>query len=72
MCVAIVCKPGYDVINFELNLTFLIKSFLYMTKKSRHKFKYLEKGKRFQGEIKKKIFFLVFKGFSVAKNLSKT
>ena len=53
MCVAIVCKPGYDVINFELNLTFLVKSFLYMTKKSRHKFKYLEKRKRFQGEIKK-------------------
>ena len=27
MFVAVVCKPGYDVMNFEINLTFLIKSF---------------------------------------------
>ena len=25
MCIAIVCKPGCDVMNFEVNLTFLIK-----------------------------------------------
>ena len=26
MCIAIVCKPGCDVINSEVNLIFLIKS----------------------------------------------
>ena len=25
MCIAIFCKPGYDLMNFELNLIFLIK-----------------------------------------------
>ena len=30
MCIVIVCYPGYDVINFEINLIFLIKPlFLY-------------------------------------------
>ena len=28
MCTAIVCKPGCDVMNFEVNLIFLIKPFL--------------------------------------------
>ena len=41
MCVAIVCFTGFDVINFEINLIFPIKSFFYMAKKSRRKFKYL-------------------------------
>ena len=27
MCMAIVCEPGCDVINFEVNLNFLIKPF---------------------------------------------
>ena len=27
MCIAIVCKPGCDVMNFEVNLVFLIKPF---------------------------------------------
>ena len=35
ICIAIVCWPGCDVIDFEINLIFLIKSFFYMTKKSR-------------------------------------
>ena len=52
MCVAIVCFPGCDVINFEINLIFLIKLFWCMTKKSRQKLKYLEKEKSFWGEIK--------------------
>ena len=36
-----------DVINFETNLGFLIKTFFYMTKKSRQKLKYLENEKSF-------------------------
>ena len=47
MCIAIVCSPGCDVINFEISLIFLIKPFSCMTKKSRQKFKYLENEKSF-------------------------
>ena len=51
MCIAIVCYPGCYVINFEINLIFLIKPFFYMTDKSRQTFKYLKNEKSFQGEI---------------------
>ena len=34
MCIAIVSFLGYDLINFVINLTFLIKPFFYMTKNS--------------------------------------
>ena len=44
MCIAIAC---YDVINLKINLIFLIKPFLYITKKSREKLKYLEDEKSF-------------------------
>ena len=42
MCSTIVCFPSCDIINFEINLIFLIKPFLCMAKKSRQKFKCLE------------------------------
>ena len=33
MCIAILCQPGYDVINFETNLIFLFNSsFLHARK----------------------------------------
>ena len=32
MCIAIICKPGCDVINSKINLIFLIKPFLYLSK----------------------------------------
>ena len=51
MCMAIVFAPDSDVINFKINLSFLIKPF-YLIKKSRWKFKYLEIEKNFQGEMK--------------------
>ena len=38
----IVCFPGCDVIIFEISLRFLIKPFLYITRKSRQIFKYLK------------------------------
>ena len=41
VCVAIVYFPGFDAINFEINLIFLIKPFFYMIQKSRQNFKYL-------------------------------
>ena len=50
--IAIICFPGCDFINFEINLIFLIKPSFYMTKKARQKLKYLEK----------KAFSIIFKG----------
>ena len=47
MCVVIVLFPGCDFINVEINLIFLIKPFLRMTKKARKKIKYLENEKSF-------------------------
>ena len=35
MCITIVCEPGYDVMNFEVNLIFLIKPFFLHGQKSR-------------------------------------
>ena len=67
MYIAIDCKPSCDVMNFEINLTFLIKPFFYMTRKLRQKFKYLKNKKSFQCEIKK-TFFINFKGISIPKN----
>ena len=52
MCITIVCFPVCDVINFEINLIFLIKLFFYMTKKLRQKFKCLENEGSFQDEMK--------------------
>ena len=47
VCRVIVCYSGWNVINFKINLFFLIKPLFYMTKNSRHKFKYLENENRF-------------------------
>ena len=52
MCIIIVCWPSHDVINFEINVISLIKSFTCRTKKSRQKYKYLENKKSFSNEIK--------------------
>ena len=69
MHIEIVCYPGSDVINFEINLIFLIKALLYMTKMSRQKLKYLEKEKSFSGEIKKHFSFIL-KGYQLPKIVS--
>ena len=52
MCITIVCCPGCDAINIEINLIFFMKSFFYMTKKSRQNFKYIENKKGSWGTIK--------------------
>ena len=67
MCIAIVFKPGCDVINFKVNLTFLIKPFWYMAKKSMQKLKYLENGKSFWDEIKN-FFHHFLRAFNQANN----
>ena len=53
MCIAIVCLPGCDVTNFEINLILLIKPLFHVIKKSRQRFEYLENEKNFSVEIKK-------------------
>ena len=37
VCIAIVCFPSSDAVNFEINLIFLIKPFFYKTKKTKTK-----------------------------------
>ena len=54
------CFPGCDNLNFEINLSFLIKSFYHMTKKPGQKLEYLKHKKSFSGELKS---FLILKGF---------
>ena len=66
MCIAIICFPGYDVINFEINVICLIKPFFGMTKKSEQNFKYLENQKCFCGKIKS-IFLSFLKNFQSPK-----
>ena len=52
ICFRTDCSPICDVTKFEINLFFLIKSFYYITKKSRQKFNHLENERSFLGEIK--------------------
>ena len=47
MCIVIICFLDYDVINFEINLSFLVKQFFFVTIKSGQKFKYLKNEKSF-------------------------
>ena len=47
ICFTIICFPVYGIINYETNLSFLIKLFFYMTKKSGEEFKYLKNEKNF-------------------------
>ena len=37
ICIVIICFPVFDIINCDINLSFLINSFSYMTKKVRTK-----------------------------------
>ena len=63
ICILLLCFPGCDVVNFEINLTFLIKRLFYMTKNSRQKFEYLENKKSLGGEIRS-IFHYFHRAFS--------
>ena len=66
MCVEIVYFPGYGVLNFEINLTLVIKLFFYMNKNSRQKINYFENEKNFL-RLNKKTFLFIFKEVSIAK-----
>ena len=62
MHIVIICYPVCDVMNFEINLSFLIKPFSYMTKKS------WQNCKCFKKKRVKNVFFIIFKGLSVVIN----
>ena len=47
MCIAIICRPGYDIMNFEVKLIFLIKPFYLHDQDFVTKTKYLENEKSF-------------------------
>ena len=64
ICIANVCKPRYDVMNFEVNLIFLIKPFFLHEKKSWQRLKYLENKKSFS----KSIFHHFWRAFNQANN----
>ena len=64
MCIAPVCCPSCDVINFEINLIFLIKPFF--TEKSKQNINDLRAKITFKSKIK--AFAFIFKGLSVGKN----
>ena len=66
MCIAIVCIPGCDIINFEINLIFLTKPFSTWPKSQDINLNILRTKRDFK--MKKKAFFIIFKGLSVAKN----
>ena len=66
MCIAIVCKPVCEVMNFEVNLIFFkLSRFSYMTKKSWQKLKYLGNETSFWDETE--CIFHHFKGLSIKK-----
>ena len=69
MCIAIGCFSSCDVINFEINLTFLIKPFSYMTKSQELNLNILGMKRAFN--VKQKTFSIIFKGLSVASNCLK-
>ena len=64
-CIPIVCFSGCDVMNFQIDLIFLIKPFFYMTKKSRQKLKALRTKRALK--VKKKHFSSFLKGFQLPK-----
>ena len=46
ICIVIICFLVYDIINFEINLSFLITSFSYITKKTQGKYLNIIRTKR--------------------------
>ena len=66
MCIAIVCKPGCDVMNFEVNLIFLIKPFFLHDQKVVTKTKISWERKEFW-RWNKKHFSSFLKGFQSIK-----
>ena len=68
MCTATVCSPGCDVINFKINMIFLIKPFFIYDQKGQDKNLNILRTKNEKSfRVKWKTFFIIFKGLSVVK-----
>ena len=59
--IAIICCPVFNVINFEIDLSFHIRPFFYITKTSGQKCKYLKIQKSCKRQIRN--IFIIFKPF---------
>ena len=65
MCISIVCFPGCNIINVEINSIYLIKPFPYKAKSQVKNLNILKtKG---ASKVKQKTFFIIFKELSVDK-----
>ena len=60
MCIVIVCKPGCDVIDFEINLIFLNQLFFLHAQNVKSKM-YFFFGTKEAFKMKQKTFFIIFK-----------
>ena len=69
ICITIVCKPVCDVINFKINLIFLIKLFFYMTKNVKAKAE-ISRGQKEFLRWNKKHFSSFSKDFQFSKIVS--
>ena len=63
--IAIICCPVFNVINFEIDLSFHIRPFFYITKNSEQKCKYLKIQKSCERQIRN--IFIIFKGLLVRR-----
>ena len=64
MCTATVCSPGSDVINFEINLIFLIQALFTWPKRSTQIFRTRRsKSKEFKNKRMKVQFKRAFKSY---------
>ena len=66
ICIATTCFPGCDAINVWIKFIFLINPFFYMMKNSKQKLNIWRTKRAFK--VQRKAFFIIFKGFLVAKN----
>ena len=70
MCNVIICFSVCKVINFEINLNFLVKPFSCMTKKARSKIQISDERKGLLRSNKK--FLFIFKGLALKQTKQKT
>ena len=66
ICIVFLCFPRCNVKNFETDLIFLMKPFSTQPKSQDKKLNILRTKRTFK--VRKKNFFVTFKGLSVAKN----
>ena len=70
ICIAIVCYPGCDVIDFEINVFFLIEPFFSTWPKSHDKNLNILRTKRAFLTWNKKLFSSFLKGFYISRIVS--